>query len=290
MAYDLNQKVVLITGAAGGIGAATARQLYTRGAYLVLTDMSQDAVDKLAQEFDAERVLALAMDVTNAEATKAVVSKTVETFGHLDVAFANAGISWRGVPGTIMSCDEEEFEYIVEVDLFGVWRTIRAALPQVVRNKGQILVTSSVYSFLNGVANAPYAASKAAVEALARSLRVELGSTNATASVVYPGWTATPIAKIAFGGNALATQMNEVALPDFLRRPIQPEQMAEAIVKGIEARSPRIIAPSRWAPISLLRGVFNAMTDRYMWRHTQFQGLLRELEAQQPGTVRGEVK
>ena len=286
MTYDLNRKVVLITGAAGGIGSATARQLYARGASLVLTDMQQSAVDCLAQEFDGARVLPLALDVTDAGATKAVVRKTIEKFGRLDVALANAGISWRGTPGTIMGCDEQEFEHIVEVDLFGVWRTIRAALPEVVRNEGQILVTSSIYAFLNGVANAPYAASKAAVEMLTRSLRVELGGTTATASVVYPGWTATAIAKPAFGGNALATRMSEVVLPSPLRRPIQPEQMARAIVKGIEARSPRLIAPGRWAPINLLRGVFNAVMDWHLRRHARFQGLLRELEAQQPARSR----
>jgi NAD(P)-dependent dehydrogenase (short-subunit alcohol dehydrogenase family) len=282
MTYDLNKKVVLITGAAGGIGAATARALFARGASLVLTDVQQSAVDDLAQELGTLRVLPLALDVTDADATKAVVRKTVEKFGRLDVALANAGISWRGTPGTIMCCDEQEFERIVEVDLFGVWRTIRAALPEVVRNEGQILVTSSVYSFLNGVANAPYAASKAAVEMLTRSLQVELGGSKATASVVYPGWTATAIAKVAFGGNELATRMNETVLPNFLRRPIQPEQMAKAIVRGIESRSTRIIAPARWAPISLLRGMFNAMTDRTLRRNVRFQGLLRELEAQQP--------
>ncbi|WP_192560561.1 SDR family NAD(P)-dependent oxidoreductase [Pseudomonas allokribbensis] len=279
MKYDLDQKVVLITGAAGGIGSATARELYAHGACLVLTDMQQEAVDRLAQEFDAKRVLPLALDVTDAEATKAVVRKTVERFGHLDVAFANAGISWRGAPATLSTCDEDEFERICEVDLFGVWRTMRAALPEVIRNKGQILVTSSIYAFLNGMANGPYAASKAAVESLAHTLRAELGGTGATASVVYPGWTATAIAQIAFGGHDLATRMNEVALPRFLRLPIQPEQVAQAIVKGIQSRRSRIIAPGRWAPILLLRGVFNALSEGYLARHRPLQGLLSQLES-----------
>lgn len=280
MRYDLRQKVVLITGAAGGIGAATARELYARGASLVLTDMQQDAVDRLAREFDAGRVLALALDVTDARATEAVVRQAVARFGRLDVAFANAGIAWRDAPATLLSCDEAEFQRIIEVDLFGVWRTLRAALPEVIRNQGQVLVTSSIYSFLNGMANAPYAASKAAVESLTRALRAELGGTGATASVVYPGWTATAIAKIAFGGHDLATRMTAAALPDFLRRPITPEQMATAIVKGMQRREPRIIAPGRWTPIFLLRGVFNPLTDWYVSRHKGLQGLLRELEAQ----------
>lgn len=286
MTYDLKQKVVLITGAAGGIGAATARELYALGATLVLTDRQQEAVDRLAREFDAHRVLPLALDVTDARATEAVVRQAVDRFGRLDVAFANAGIAWRGAPATLLTCDDEEFERIIEVDLFGVWRTIRAALPEIIRNQGQILVTSSIYSFLNGMANAPYAASKAAVESLTRALRAELGGTGATASVVYPGWTATAIATIAFGGHELATRMNEAALPGFLRRPIPPEQVARAIVKGIQRRDARIIAPGRWTPIFMLRGVFNPLTDWYLSRHRGLQGLLRELESQPQGSTR----
>ena len=164
--YDLNGKVVLITGATGGIGAASARALYSKGANLVLTDLSQQSLDLRAAEFDATRVLAVPLDVTDAAASKAVVQQAVAHFGRLDIAFPNAGIAWRNNPATIASCDEDEFEKIIDVDLFGVWRTLRAALPEVQRNHGQIVITSSIYSFVNGMVNAPYAASKAAVEML----------------------------------------------------------------------------------------------------------------------------
>lgn len=280
MKYDLTGKVVLITGAAGGIGAATARELYAHGATLVLADLQQSAVDELAAEFHPSRVLPVALDVTDADATKAVVGKTVERFGRLDVAYANAGISWREGASTIACCDEAEFEKIIEVDLLGVWRTIRAALPEVIRNKGQILITSSVYSFFNGMANAPYAASKAGVEMLGRCLRAEIAYTGATAAVVYPGWTATPIAKVAFGGNATVTKMNEVGLPAWLRRPISPEHMGRAIAKGIQRRRPRIFAPLRWVPFSLARGAFNVITDAMVVRHRQLQELLQQLEGE----------
>jgi NAD(P)-dependent dehydrogenase (short-subunit alcohol dehydrogenase family) len=152
------------------------------------------------------------------------------------------------LPATVYSCDEQEFERIVEVDLLGVWRTIKAALPEILRNGGQVLVTASVYSFVNGMVNAPYAASKAAVEMLARSLRAELGGTGATASVLYPGWVATSIAKVGFGGNALATKLIEKGFPAPLRRPIQPDDVAKGVVKGLRARQPRIMVPFRWAP------------------------------------------
>ncbi|SFU02204.1 SDR family NAD(P)-dependent oxidoreductase [Pseudomonas marincola] len=283
MAYDFIGKVILITGAAGGIGAATARELYSLGALLVLTDMQQEAVDQLAQEFDAERVLPLALDVTDAEASKRVVQSAVERFGRLDVAFANAGIAWRSDPKTLRICPTDEFRRIVEVDLFGVWNTMQAALPEVIRNQGQILVTSSIYAFINGLVNAPYAASKAGVEALARALLVELGGTGATVSVVYPGWTETAIAKIAFGGNDLATRMNETVLPNYLRQPIQPQQVAKAITQGMRSRRPHIVVPGRWTPIALLRGLLNPLIDSYLQRHKALQKLLRELESGSDG-------
>lgn len=280
MNYDLKDKVVLITGAAGGIGSATARELHARGARLVLTDIRQESVDALAQEFDAARVLPLALDVTSAQAVKEVVRQAVGRFGRLDVAFANAGISWSGVPATLRTCDEAEFRRIVEVDLFGVWHVMRAALPEIVRNQGQVLVTSSTYAYLNGMANAPYATSKAAVEALARALRAELGTTGATASVLYPGWVDTAIAKVAFGGNAIVTEMNKVGLPSFMNRAIPPAQVASAVVRGLQKRLPRIIEPVSLAPISLMRGLFNMFTDWLMPRHTRLQGLLARLEGE----------
>ncbi|XQE65666.1 SDR family NAD(P)-dependent oxidoreductase [Pseudomonas sp. P3C3] len=278
MSYDLRGKVVLITGAAGGIGSATARELYRNGSSLVLTDTSQIAVDTLAQEFNSQNVLPLVFDVTDAEAAKEVVRRAVERFGRLDVAFANAGISWRGVPATLRTCDEAEFRRIIEVDLFGVWNTMRAALPEIVRNRGQVLVTSSIYAYLNGMANAPYAASKAAVESLIRSLRTELGATGASASVLYPGWTETAIAKVAFGGNAIATEMNRTALPAFLRRTIPPEQVAQGVVRGLQKRQPRIAVPARWAPISMMRGLFNMFADRLLTRNTHLHRLIGQLE------------
>ena len=277
--YDLNGKVVLITGATGGIGAASARALYTKGANLVLTDLSQQSLDLLAAEFDPARVLALPLDVTDAAASKAVVLQTVEHFGRLDIAFANAGIAWRNNPATIASCDEAEFEKIIDVDLFGVWRTLRAALPEVQRNHGQIVITSSIYSFVNGMVNAPYAASKAAVEMLGRALRAELAGTGASASVLYPGWTATPITELAFGGHATASVLIESAFPAVLRKQVQPEEIATALVAGLTTRSAAIIAPARWKPLSMLRGVMSPLSDALLDRSEKIHRLVRNIES-----------
>ncbi|QTJ67135.1 SDR family NAD(P)-dependent oxidoreductase [Rhodococcus sp. ZPP] len=278
--YFLQDKVVLITGATGGIGAATARELYSRGANLVLTDLSEPTGVALAAEFDPTRVLPLVLDVTDAAAAKAVVEQVVARFGRLDVVFANAGISWRGAPSSMVGCDEDEFERIVEVDFLGVWRTVKAALPQIVANQGQVVVTSSIYAFMNGMVNAPYAASKAAVEMLARALRAELAGTGATASVLYPGWIATPIAEVAFGGNALATQLVQTVFPAPLRAQITPDVVAAGVADGLAERRPRIVVPGRWAPLSLLRGLLAAASDAYLDRNRKVQALVRRIEAE----------
>lgn len=277
MTYALQDKVIYITGAAGGIGAACAREFYARGAKLVLTDLRQADVDRLAAEFDPARVLALAQDVTDITAARRVVAAAVQRFGRLDIVFANAGIAWNQAK-TVLSVEEKEFEFIVEVDLMGVWRTVKAALPEIVRNRGQVLATSSIYAFLNGAINSPYALSKAAVESFMRALRAELAGTGATASTLYPGWVKTPMTRVAFGGDENVTQLIEALLPAPLRKLATPESIARDVAGGLERRRARIISPARWAPLSLLRGLVNAVFDRRLDGDTQVHGLIRRIE------------
>ncbi|MEU2364647.1 short-chain dehydrogenase/reductase [Streptomyces noursei] len=275
--YVLRNKTVLITGAAGGIGAASARALHARGANTVLVGRNADSVATLAREIGGERVLHMSVDVTDREALDDAVARTVERFGALDIVFANAGIAPDRV-ATIATIDPEVFERIVEVDLLGVWRTVRAALPQIIAARGHVLVTSSTYAFINGVVNAPYAASKAAVEQFARALRVELRLHDATAGVLYPGWVDTKMICSAFGGDDIVTRMREVAFPTPLAGAIPAHAVARRVVTGIERRSARITVPRRWQPISALRGIINPLTDARLRRDRLFLALLRECE------------
>jgi NAD(P)-dependent dehydrogenase (short-subunit alcohol dehydrogenase family) len=197
--------------------------------------------------------------------------------GSLDVVFANAGIA-ADPPATIATIDPDEFERIIEVDLLGVWRTVRAALPHIINSRGHVLVTASIYAYFNGTVNAPYAMSKAGVEQFGRALRTELAIHGATAGVLYPGWVKTPIARAAFGDNDLVTQMRGQLYPRYLATAIHPDKVAARVASGIEKRSPRIMVPRRWEPISALRGIVNPLTDRALDRNTKLHGLLRELE------------
>lgn len=276
---DLRDRTVLVTGAGSGIGAACARLVHARGARLVLVDVSAGGITELARALGEDRALACVASVTDRAALDGVVEQALRRFGRLDVVFANAGIACDP-PTTVRCMDEATFERIVEIDLLGVWRTVRACLPQVVEHRGHVLVTASIYAYVNGIANAPYAMSKAGVEMFGRALRAELAGTGATAGVLYPGWVDTPIARSAMGGHDTTAELVRLAFPRFLRRPVTPDAVARATVRGLERRSARIVVPARWAPVSLLRGVFGVMSDAALDRHRPIQRLIRRLEVE----------
>ncbi len=250
-AYDLNGKVALVTGAARGIGFATARALIARGASVTVVDLDEDAARQAAAQLHDSRALGLAADVTDRGALQRAVAATVERFGGLDVVVANAGIVSRVASFRAMS--SENFERVIDVNLMGVCRTVEAALPEIVPRRGHVVVISSIYAFFNGIGVAPYAMSKAAVEQFGRALRVELAPHGASASVAYFGFIDTEMVHRALDADPLVTRML-VTLPKPLHKRLSPAVAGEAIVSGIERRAPRIIRPRRWAVWSVLQG------------------------------------
>ena len=280
---DIANRTALITGGAGGIGSAVAAKLAAHGTNIVLTDICQAALDRTAASMPAGQVLPITADVTDAADMQRVVNAAVERFGHLDIVFANAGIAAKH-PTTVRRTDPAEFEKIIEVDLLGVYRTIYPTLEHVITNQGHILITGSIYSFMNGVANGPYAASKAAVESLGRVLRTELSPHGASAGVLSPGWVATDISELAFGGDPLISKMRAHAFRGPLGKAITPEQIADAVIPGIQARAASIVCPRRWLPIALMRGVANPAIDAVLNRDAKIRDILTELE-DRPGVA-----
>lgn len=268
-------RTVLITGGAGGIGAATARALISAGAHVALVDVRADRLSRLARNLGPD-ALPIAADVTDLGAMQDAVAQTCDQFGSLDVCFANAAIA-AAKPVTIAGSAVEEFERIISVDLLGVWRAVSACLPEVTKARGHVLMTASIYAFWNGVGNAPYAASKAGVEAFGRALRGELAGTGTTAGILYPGWTDTPIIRSA-RTDAITKELIRMANPGRLGRQVSPETVAEAAVRGIQHRSPRVIVPRLWVPFFLFRGGLAMLTDTVLDRHTRMQTLIRELD------------
>jgi len=184
---DVRGQVVLITGAARGIGAGVARDLAARGALVALVGLEADELAEVAADCgpDAGHWEA---DVTSWEALERAVDGVVERYGRIDVVLANAGIAATGFTRSI---DPKAFERVIEVDLLGVWRTVRVTLPHLIASKGYAMLVSSAAAIAHIPGNAAYSAAKAGVEAFANALRGEVRHLGVDVGVVHPTWIAT---------------------------------------------------------------------------------------------------
>lgn len=275
MSFELKGKVAVVSGGARGIGFGTAQALAKRGAVCVIVDLAQSEAESAAAQLPGN-ALGLAADGADRDAMQHVVATVTEQRGGVDVVIANAGVASRAA--TVRAMNGEAFDRVLAVNLGGVYNTVVTALPQIAARRGHIVVTSSVYAFLNGVGSAPYAMAKAGVEQLGRALRVELVPHGAGASVAYFGFIDTEMVHRTIDADPLAAQM-ENALPKVLRKRLSPAQAGEAVASGIEKRAPRIIAPRRWAAFSALRGIVNPLLDAYMVKDENIQAMVRELDA-----------
>lgn len=181
-------KVALVTAAAQGIGAAVARRLADEGASVVVTDLQQDKAAEVAAAI-GEQALPLRVDVTSRDDVDAAVAAAVERFGRLDVVVNNAGGCI--VTSTPEDATAEEFHAQLDLTLVGASRCIQAALPQLVKNRGNVVTIGSV----NGLAafgNIEYAAAKAAQVSLTVNYAARYGELGVRFNVVAPGTIRTP--------------------------------------------------------------------------------------------------
>jgi NAD(P)-dependent dehydrogenase (short-subunit alcohol dehydrogenase family) len=274
--YSLQGKVALITGGARGIGLGIAQAFVARGANVALLDLEAEEVQRSAATLGADRAIGIGADVTDTAALQAAVATTVDRFGGVDIVAANAGIA--PMPNTARNMDPVEFERVVEVDLLGVYRTVRAALPQVVARRGQVVLVSSVYAFLNGMLVSPYAVSKAGVEALGRAMRAELAPHGASVTVAYFGFVDTRMVQDIMDRDDQAANRQEL-FPEFITRRITPAQAGEAVAEGVLRRRGRVIAPRYWTTLSVLRGVVNPAFDLLTSKQRRVHDVIRDAEA-----------
>ena len=279
--YDITGRSALITGGARGIGLATAQALTARGARVALVDRDADELKSAAARLGPQ-ALAIPADVTDQQAIEAAVTQAAEQFGGIDLLLANAGIA--PMPATARTMQPAEFERVVEVNLLGVYRTVHAGLERVIERRGQVILVSSVYAFLNGMVLTPYAVAKAGVEALGRALRIELAAHGASATVAYFGFVDTRMVQRIMDDEGAARR--DELLPAFIRRRITPEAAAEALAQAIERRRARVIAPRYWAALSTLRGIANPALDYLSAHDKRVIGMIRDSEAQ-PRTPAG---
>jgi len=182
---QLNGKVIVITGAGGGIGGAAARHLHAQGARLMLTDREAEGVQRLAEELGGDTA-ATAVDVSSPADNRAMIERAEERFGAVHGVYLNAGI--EGQAGPLEKAGDEVWEQVFAVNVHGVRYGLQAALPALRRaGGGSVLITSSVAG-VRGVAGlSPYVASKHAVMGLMRAAAAELGPEGIRVNTVNPG-------------------------------------------------------------------------------------------------------
>ena len=190
MAHVLEGKVVIITGASTGIGAATARALNKLGCRLTLAARSAEKLEALAAELGAN-ALAVPTDITVPADITNMVDKTIAQFGHVDVLFANAGIY---IPGKVAEGDPDAWANLMNVNVDGVLRSVHAVLPHMMAQKsGDILVTSSISGFIDIQWEPIYSASKHAIQGFVHTLRRQVLKDGIRVMAVAPGMVANEL-------------------------------------------------------------------------------------------------
>ena len=231
-------KSILITGAAHGIGAETARRLAARGARVALVGLGPEELERVAAQCPGS--IAVEADVTDRDAVGRAVAQTAEAFGGIDVVIANAGIA---APGFARTTDPDDFERTIDVNLLGVWRTVRACLPHIIERKGYVLPVASFAAMGHAPAMSAYSAAKAGVEAFGNALRIELRPFGVAVGVAYFSWIDTEMVRGA-DASELGGAMRAM-LKGPMARTYPVSDAADALVRGIEHRR-RIVVWPRW--------------------------------------------
>jgi len=254
--FEIRDRTVFITGAARGIGAGAARRLHARGANVALVGLEPERLQANAAAL-GERAAFFEADVTDLGALESAVQSTVERFGGIDVAIANAGIAYTGALAT---APVEQVERTLAVNLLGVWRTDRAVVKEIVRSRGYLLNVASLSAISHSPMMGPYTAAKAGVEALTDALRMELAPSGAQVGCAYFGFIDTDLVRASFAEPSAQAMTGR--LPGFMRDPAPLSKAIDAIERGVERRSARLWAPRWVGPMLALRGLLQPLTER----------------------------
>ena len=254
-AYDPAGKSILVTGAARGIGAESARQLARRGARLSLVGLEPELLERLASECGPDAVWFEA-DVTDPGALEHAVGETVERLGGIDVAVANAGIA---AGGTVLRSEMSSIEQVLDVNLVGAIRTLKLCLPHVLERGGYLLPVASLAAIGPAPALSAYSAAKAGLENFANSLRLEVRPLGVDVGVAYFAWIDTDMVRGGDEHRDFRYLRGRLKGPMAKTHPVS--KAGAAIVRGIERRQRWVAFPAWIKPGILIRGILPFLTE-----------------------------
>ncbi len=262
---ELRGRTAVITGAASGIGRSLALEFAGRGCDLALADRDVAGLDAVAAEAGRRGVRASRhpIDLVDAAAIAALPEAVLAHHRGVDLVVNNAGVA---LGGTFEQVSERDFDWLFDINFFGVVRMTRAFLPTLKRSDDARLVNvSSLYGFVAPPGQTAYAASKFAVRGFSQALRLELEGTSVGVTTVHPGGVATAIARNArMPAGATPEQLAQrVKFSEKLLR-LPPERAAAAIADAIVRRKPRVIVGSDAKLVSLIERVLPVSYGRVL--------------------------
>lgn len=254
----LDGKVVLITGAACGVGAATARAAVDAGASVALLDVDADRLASLAGQL-GDAADAQAADITDYGALEAAVARAEEHLGRIDAVVANAGLE---VLEWTRQMDPAVFRRVVEVNLVGTWNTVRATLEAVSRRRGYYLLVSSLSAVSTGPMNAAYNASKAGIVAMAKTLRLELAASGVSVGLAYLTYADTEMARRSVEDPRMQRILRNVRGASL--KPMPVESVAQRYVRAIARSETKLLFDRSSRLVVAMPELAEAMLNRMM--------------------------
>ncbi|MBZ4019187.1 SDR family oxidoreductase [Streptomyces purpurogeneiscleroticus] len=249
----LEGQVVVVTGAARGVGELLARKLSARGATLALVGLEPDELKKVAASLHGEAAHWHA-DVTDHEALAQVAQEVKARFGKVDVVVANAGVA---TGGPFVDSDPVAWKRVIEVNLIGGAVTGRAFLPVLMESRGYFLQIASLAAITPAPMMTAYCASKSGVEAFAHSLRAEVGYKGVKVGVGYLSWTDTDMVRGADQDDVMRELRQRLPWPSNKTYPLSPA--VDRIVAGIERRSAHVYGQWWLRGMQSIRGYLPAI-------------------------------
>lgn len=265
--YDISKLTIAITGSTGGLGSALAKALHAKGAKLALLDLDGAAAQQQAASLGGpSRAQGWAVNVRSMESLEQAINDAAAHFGGLDMVIANAGITEMEA---LVNGSEAAFTRVIDINLNGVWRTFKAAIPHVRQRRGYLLAISSMAAFIHSPLQSSYSASKAGVWAMCDSIRLELRHMGVGVGSVHPTFFPTPMMDGVFADEA----GNRIwdGNKGGIWKMVTLESVVAGIVEGIEQRSDMIVAPKRIGLIARAPGVFRKAVEVLGFRDSEIE-------------------
>ncbi len=251
------EKVIVITGASGGIGRAAALAFARCGAKVVIAARNEEKLGSLKEEIHRQggQALAIKTDICSFSDTEGMARETIVKWGRIDIVIANAGQFVQDAPGEI---DLQAYERSLAVNFMGTLHVVKSVLPEMRRRgRGHIVIVNSLDAKKGIVGDGPYVAAKAALDGFGDVLRQELTARGIRVTSIYPGRVDTPM-------------IAHIRVPRISPK-MSPERVARAMIRGIKRNRAVMVVPAAFFPLGSLNNLFPRLADR-AYRVLKIQG------------------